>query len=163
MCFFIHIFVFYINKIYKKMDTEKKITQVVSTKQAVKEAREFIYFHDDLKVGKLKNDDDVITDSPYIVSAIERGLLVINENKVPVYELTKPIGEGDHIVSKIEFKTRIKPMENAAITKGLDISKNQFEYILRCNCYLTGQAKGVFDNFEKYDLKVIEQICSLFL
>src|SRR5690606_18376051 len=105
------------------MNTEKKIIQVVSTEQAVKEAREFIYFHDELKIGKLKNKDDVIADSPYIVSAIERGLLTINENKSPVYELTKAIGDGDNTVSTIEFRTRIKPMENANITKGLDISK----------------------------------------
>jgi len=142
--------------------TKTNRTEVVTLQQAIKELRAFIYFHDELKVGKLEDDDVLVNENNYIISAIQKGLLTI-ENNIPTYTLLKPIGEGDISVDKINFRTRIKPMDNARITQGLDISKNQFEYILRCNCFLTGQSKGIYNSFEKYDLKVIEQICSIFL
>lgn len=136
---------------------------VISLEQSENEIRDFIYFHDELQSGKLDEEGEVDSKYPNLVHALRSGLLVIDENKNPVYTLKKPIGEGELGISKVEFKTRIKPLDSANISKGLDISKNQMEYILRCYCYLTGLPKNALDNLSKYDYKVIEQICTLFL
>lgn len=136
---------------------------VISLEQAAKEVREFVYFHDEVQKNKLDDDDAIIEKYPNIVSAVERGLLVIDEKKNPIYTLSTPVGEGENMVDKIVFKTRLKPMDNAAISKGLDIGKNQYEYILRCTSYLADQPKGIINALSKYDQKTVDQICTLFL
>lgn len=144
-----------------KTEKEKKssTTAVVSREQAISEVRKFVYFHDDLQVGKLDEDEDLEEKYPHIVSALMRGLLVIDEKQNPIFTPTTEI-EG---LDVINFRTRIKPMDNAAITKGLDLSKNTGEFILRCISFLSQQPKGVVNALNKYDYKVVEQISTLFL
>lgn len=145
------------------MSTENKNREVISLSQAVNEVRDFVYYHDELQMGKLDDEDLVVERYPNIVNAIQIGLLVIDEKMNPIYTLKDAVGEDEVSVNVINFRTRIKPMENANITKNLDISKNQWEFLLRCISFLTQQPKGVINNLSKYDFKTIEQICTLFL
>ena len=149
---------FLINYLKFKNMKEVKKTKI-DLSLAVSEVRDFVTHHNEMDFGKLDEDDAVIEKYPNIVSALQAGLLVIDEKKNPVYTLRDSIEGVDNIV----FKTRVKPMEASAISKGLEISKNQYEYILRCVAHLTQQPKGVINNLSKYDFKVIEQICTLFL
>jgi hypothetical protein len=134
----------------------------VATEIAIREVRDFLETYE---FGKRKEDWQIENDYPQIVRAIELGNLTFNEKKVPTFKLTEPItnDDGEVSVSEITFKTRIKPTTLADIMKGVDLSKNQLEYSLRCIAYLTGQAKGMLDKIGKFDYKVIDQVSTVFL
>lgn len=133
----------------------------VSKEVSVQEIQKFVEKYDDKK----KEDWEIEQDYPHVIEAIKSGHLVFDENSNPVYALRYPILNEDKevAVSEIKFRTRIKPQQLSDIMKGLDISKNQIEYTLRCLAYLTFQPKAMLDKFEKFDYKVIEQISTVFL
>ena len=103
-------------------------------------------------------------DYPQVLKAIQKGLVVIDKDKNPVFTLAFPIGEkgGTLNVTEIKFRTRIKPSDLSNITKGLNVAKQQVEYTLRCLAYITGEPKAMLDKFDKFDYKVIEQISTVF-
>lgn len=135
----------------------EKVTKEI----AIKEMQKFVEKYDD----KQKEDYEIENDYPTAIEAITRGLLVFDNESNPTYTLKDPIrnSEGDIAVDKIDFRTRIKPQQLSDIMKGLDISKNQIEYTLRCLAYITKQPKAMLDKFEKFDYKVIEQVSTVFL
>ena len=112
-----------------------------------------------------KQEDWKIEDNyPQVLSSIRKGLLVFDDDLKPTLTLLNPIKDvdGNIVVEKIEFRTRLKPTDLANITKGLDISKQQVEYTLRCLSYITGKDKAYLDKFCKFDYKAIEQTATVF-
>lgn len=138
----------------------KKMSKITK-EMAVVEIQQFVKKFDE----QSKEDWQIETDYPQIIKAMEDGCLSFNEDGIPVLKLKYPIknDEGEVSVDLINFKTRIKPDTLSTITKGLDIGKNQYEYTLRCMSYLIGQPKAMLSKFEKFDYKVIEQVCSVFM
>lgn len=134
----------------------------IATEMAIKEVRDFVETYDD---GKRKEDWQIENDYPQLLRAVELGLLVFDDKKKPTLTLKEPIMNDDNEVSVdvITFRTRIKPTQLAEVMKGVDLSKNQLEYSLRCIAYLTGQAKGMLDKLGKFDYKVIDQVSTVFL
>lgn len=133
----------------------------MSKEMAVSELQQFVEKWDDKK----KEDFEIEQDYPHLIQAMQDGFLVLGEDLKPSFQLKYPIltdGGGDGL-SKIDFRTRIKPDDLTNITKGLDIGKNQMEFNLRCLAYLTRQPKAMLNKLEKFDYKVVEQICSIFL
>ena len=133
----------------------------VSKENSIIEVQNFIFKYDERK----KEDWEVENDYPHLLDAVQEGLVVFDENSKPIQTLKTPIkNENDEVaVSEIEFRTRIKPNDLANIMKGVDISKNNVEYILRAQSYIIKQPKAMLDKFGKFDYKVIEQICSVFM
>lgn len=133
---------------------------VVAKGVAIKEIQEFVkkYNYQD------KEDFEIEDDYPQMLMAIQKGLLKFDEDSKPKYTLAFPLSSdgGNFNVTEITFRTRIKPSDLSRIMKGIDASKQQFEYILRCLSYLTGEPKAVFDKIEKFDYKVIEQVATVF-
>jgi len=112
-----------------------------------------------------KQEDYKLEESyPQVIVAMMKGLVVFDEKFKPTVTLLVPLTDQDDVavVSHIEFRTRLKPTDLANITKGLDITKQQVEYTLRCLCYITKKERAYLDKFSKFDYKVIEQIASVF-
>ncbi len=97
--------------------------------------------------------------------AIIQGLLTFDEDLVPTYKLKNPIknDKGEISLSEIKFKTRIFPKDNIRLSKGLNISKQTFEYSMRCMAFLAGLSSSSYMNkFSKFDYTVIQQVGTVF-
>jgi hypothetical protein len=144
------------------MNTEKNALQQpdkVTKEIALDELGEFVETYTYERPENWKLEDEY----PQVLKAIQKGLIVFVDNK-PTYSLVFPIktDSGEIHVSECVFRTRIKPSQLAAITKGLNVAKQQVEYTLRCLSYVTGQSRTMIDKFEKFDYKVMEQVASVF-
>lgn len=142
------------------MSTNEK-EYAVSEEIAIQEMQDFVEKWDDKK----KKDWEIQDLYPQVLIAIQEGLLVIGADKKPVFTLKYPIktDEGNVALDVVTFRTRIRPQQLSDIMKGLDISKNQIEYTLRCFAFLTGQPISMLNKLEKFDYKVIDQISTVFL
>lgn len=133
---------------------------VISKEIAVKEIQKLVkkWSYDDIDDWKAEED------YPQLLKAIQKGLVTFDENLKPTFKLAFPVknSDGDESVSIVDFRTRIKPVDLANITDGLNVSKKQVEYTLRCLSYLTQQPKMVLNKFDKFDYKVVEQISTVF-
>lgn len=135
--------------------------QVISEEIALNELESFA-----AKWIKKKESKEVLKESyPDILESIMTGNLVIDENKVPIYTLLHPIlnSEGQVSVSNVNFKTRIKPTDQANIAKGLDLKTESFMFSLRCISHIIGQPIAMLDNFEKEDYTVIRELSAVFM
>lgn len=142
-----------------KAKTALQQDDVMSKDVAVTEIQAFVEKWTDMPIEDWKVDDEF----PNLLRAIQKGLVVFKDGK-PTQTLAYPLisDEGNFNVTEIEFKTRIKPSTLSAITKGLNIAKQQMEYQNRCLANITGQGTAILDKLEKFDYKVIEQISSVF-
>lgn len=134
---------------------------VLTEKLAVKELQKLILAFNYEKVEDYK----ILEDYPQVITAIKKGLLVFDKkNLVPKYNLAFPVikDSEETSVKVVNFKTRIKPLDMISITKGLNMAKQQQEYILICLSYLSGLSKGELNLIEKFDYKVIEQVSTIF-
>ena len=105
-----------------------------------------------------KQEDYKLEDSyPQVIVAMMKGLVVFDDKLKPSVTLLVPLTDQDgmEVVGQIDFRTRLKPTDLAAITKGLDITKQQVEYTLRCLSYITQKERAYLDKFCKFDYKVI--------
>lgn len=133
---------------------ENKISQEV----AVEEIKALVFEHN----ADTITNEKALESYKNSIKAIERGSLVIDGDNV-TYKLHRPFGSGDSLKEEIKFKTRIKPQDNENISKGIDLKNETFKYINRCNMHLSGLAIGQYNELSKVDLKVIEEVCSIFL
>ena len=135
--------------------------KVVSKENAIKEIQAFVLKYDE----RSKEDWEIENDFAYLLDAVQDGNVIFGEDLKPKLTLKTPIKneDGEISVSEINFKTRIKPLDLANIMKGVDIAKNNVEYILRAQSYLIMQPKAMLDKFGKFDYKVIEQLSSVFM
>lgn len=133
----------------------------VPTEVATKEIQDFVYENMDVK----KQDFEIAQDYPQMLKAVEQGYLTFDDKHHPVLTLKEPIKNDEDIVtlSEVKFRNRIKPSQLKEIMKGLDISKNQIEYLHRQLAYITFQPVAMLDKFSKFDYKVIDQIATVFL
>ena len=134
---------------------------VLTEKIAVKELQKLILNFNFEKVEDYK----ILEDYPQVIIAIKKGLFVLDEkNLIPKYNLAFPIVKEseENSVKVVNFRTRIKPLDLVSITKGLNMSKQQQEYMLICLSYLSGLSKGELNLIEKFDYKVIEQVSTIF-
>lgn len=140
------------------MFTEKQ--PVVSKEIAVQEILEFVHQNGHRKVQL----EDIEENYPLMVEKVMNGQLQL-EGK-PVLKLETPIKneEGEEIQNEVEFKhTRIKPSQMSGITKGLDLKKDPFGFIVRCTSFLLGEPVAMLDKLSKNDYKVIEEMTPVFM
>ncbi len=138
-----------------------KNTNVISEEIALNELELFI----NRWVKKPEAKDKLKDAYSNIFDAIMAGRLVINDDKVPTYTLEHPIKNSDKEItlSQIDFKTRVKPVVQADLADGLDLSKQSAKFALRCIAYITGQPTAMLDNFEKEDYNLIREVAALFM
>lgn len=137
------------------------LLEKVPEAQAILEVQNFVKKWD----SKLKKEWEIKDDYPNLLQAIQFGLVSFDKDLKPVLKLKDPVlnDKEEVALGQIVFRTRIKPQELANVMKGLDISKNQVEYTLRCFAFLTGQPIAMIDKFSKFDYKVVEQLSTVFL
>lgn len=131
----------------------------INREQAIKEIQDLVLEHS----FEQKTIDEIEKDYPQLIKAVVDGKVVLGDK--PTFDLYKPIQDdsGKDVVSKVEFKTRIKPLDMASLTKGLDMAKETYLGVVLMNCHLSGLAKGLYNGLSKIDQKVVEQMCSIFL
>ena len=146
------------------MENIRDKESVISTEVALKEINDFLYIY----TFKDKTDKEIEEDYPQLITAIEKGMLVFdsdNEMK-PTFTLLNPIltDDGSVDIDKIVFRTRMKASDNARMMRGLEMSKNQGDYVNRCYGYFAGfSSKNYLDKLSRFDQKVVEQISAVFL
>lgn len=131
----------------------------VSKEQAIKEIQELVFKH----TFENKTDEEIDKDYPQLIKAIVEGKMEIGDT--PKFELYSPTedNKGNVTFSNIEFKTRIKPLDMAALMKGLDMQKDTFTAMIRMHSHLIGKGVNEYNNLSALDLKVVQQICGIFL
>lgn len=131
----------------------------ISKEQAIQEIQALVFEH----TFENKTIDEIEKDYSQLIKAVVDGKCILGEK--PTFELYKPItdDEGNVTTSIVEFKTRIKPLAMASLTKGIDMSKETYMAVILMNCHLSGLAKGLYNNLSKIDEKVVSQLCSIFL
>jgi len=102
---------------------------------------------------------------PSVLKAIMLGLLVFDEDKKPTYTLKEAVmnASGGVALDKLELRTRIVASEQKKLAQGLDMKKNQLEYIQKCMAYLIKQPVAMLDKLGRFDEKVIDQLTTFFL
>lgn len=109
--------------------------------------------------------EQVATDYPNILDAVKYGRLVFSEDFVPKYQLQSPIknDSGEVSISEVEFKTRISPLNQARLAKGLNITTDQLQFLLVCVAYIIGKTVQELDKFSKKDYNTVREIASVFI
>lgn len=115
-------------------------------------------------VEKPEPKDKLIESYPLIFEALMSGNLVL-ENNIPVYKMVTPIKnvKGEVSISELSFRTRISPMNQARLGKGLEIQKDQLQYALNCICYIIDKSPQEVDHFGKRDYNTVREIASVFM
>lgn len=109
--------------------------------------------------------DEIEETYPDILDAIMDGYLSFNkETGVPILKLKDPIknSEGTVTLSEVTFKTRIKPTVLRSLAKGIDLKKDPMGLQLKMVAHITDQTENMIDNYEVYDLDVIQQVSAIF-
>lgn len=142
------------------MENILKESDKIAESVAIEEIKKFV----DKYTYEEKSNDEIKEDYPQLLRAIKKGLLIFDEDSVPVYTLAFPLknDEGEDSVKQVNFKTRIKPTDLARITKGLNVQKQQMQFSLKCLSHIIGEPIAMLDRFEKFDYKVIEQVSTVF-
>jgi len=110
------------------------------------------------------SDAKIEEDYPDALEAVELGLLIFDEKKVPVFTLETPVknDDGDVALALVNFKTRIKPSTKANLAEGIDLRKQAVRYSLNIVAHIIDQPKPMLDKFEPFDYDVIQQVSSVF-
>lgn len=109
--------------------------------------------------------DEIEETYPDILDAIMDGYLSFNKDTgVPILKLKDPIknSEGTVTLSEVTFKTRIKPTVLRSLAKGIDLKKDPMGLQLKMVAHITDQTENMIDNYEVYDLDVIQQVSAIF-
>jgi hypothetical protein len=138
------------------METKIEITEEV----AVSEVKAFAEYH----LEKSLDEDKVREDYPDAIEAVKQGLLTFDDNQSPSLKLKKPIKteSGDVALADIKFRTRIVTSEQESIAKGIDIKNDMLRFVNKLKSAYISQPKAMLDKFGKFDLRVIEQVVSVF-
>lgn len=140
----------------------KKATKDALSKEvAIKEVRSFLE-----RFNRRKNftDDKIEEDYPDLLEAVQLGLVVFDDKKMPTFTLESPVknDEGEVVVKDVTFKTRIKPSTKADLAHGIDLRKDAAKYSLNVISYIVDQPRAMLDKFEPFDYDVIQQVSSVF-
>lgn len=139
----------------------KKEEVKISEELVLNEIEKFV----DCWVEKPETRNELKDAYPNIFNSISKGLLVLNEDCVPVYTLANPVKNEDGEITKsyVDFKTRITPTNQARIAKGLNIQLDQLQFGLNCISYIIGEPLAMLDKFSKKDFNTIREISSVFM
>lgn len=103
--------------------------------------------------------------NPDVLEAIMDGDLTFDGDKVPTLKLKNPIkaeSSENVVADTINFKTRVKPTDKAAIGKGLSIQTDILTYQLKLTAHIIGQPVAFLDKLSPYDYDVVTQVASVF-
>lgn len=141
----------------KKMNKEQKISDELAEIEVLNFINNW--------VEKPISLEQVATDYPNILDAVKYGRLVFSEDFVPKYQLQSPIknDSGEVSISEVEFKTRISPLNQARLAKGLNITTDQLQFLLVCVAYIIGKTVQELDKFSKKDYNTVREIASVFI
>ena len=109
--------------------------------------------------------DKVKEEYPDTVEYVKKGFIVFDESQKPTLNLQEPLknDKGDVTLSKIEFKTRIKPTAKADLADGLDLQKQSAKFSLRLIAYIIAQPIVLLDRFMMEDYDAIQEIAAVFM
>lgn len=114
---------------------------------------------------QVKTEEQVKELYPDVLKAIQSGAMTFDDDLKPTYSLQSPIlnDKGEVSYKEIKFRTRIKASDLANITKGMNISKEQVLYLLKCMSYITALPTPIIDKLSKKDYRVLDQLSTIFL
>lgn len=144
------------------MENPLKKEDVISEEVCIEELIRFVdkYTYEEVE------EDKIIEDYPQVLKAMKKGLIKFDEDLVPTVILAFPLmsddGESVMLGKVDEFRTRITPNDLARITKGVNVTKQQVEYILKCLEHITGLRRIWLNKIDKFDYKVLEQLSTVF-
>jgi len=142
------------------MGKGKVLEEVMSEENALNELDLFVKEWVEKPIEK----EELKKSCPSMFEALISGNLVIQDN-IPTYKMVEPVKniKGEISVSDITFKTRISPVNQANLGKGLNIKTDDLMYTLNCVCYIIGQPKEIVDHFRSKDYNTICEIASFFM
>lgn len=127
---------------------------------AIKEVSEFV----ELFAMAEQTEEEISDNYPQVVQAVRLGLLILN-NENATFTLKDPLKteSGSIALSEFQFKTRIPFSEKKKLSSGINMQKERYEYFGRVMAYTIGQPVAILDKIKPFDLKVIEQLSTLFI
>lgn len=139
----------------------KTTKELIADEVAIPELRDFINPH---LIGVNLEDEDVKENYSAVLIAMKEGKLLLSGVK-PVLKLSEPIKneDGEEVLSEVDFKTRIRPNELAMLSKGINLSKESFQYALRCTAFIINQPPAYLNKLGKFDYTVIQQLSAVFM
>ncbi len=132
----------------------------ISEEVAVQDVLEFVSKYN----RKIKDVDKVLELYPDTVEAVRLGNLDLTGD-LPILTLMEPVvnSDGDIVIDKVQFKTRMKPSDHRRVGKGIDVSKEHLLFGHRCIAFIIDQEVAMLDKIEREDYKIIDQFSSLFI
>lgn len=99
-------------------------------------------------------------DKEVIISAIQEGYLILNDNNTFTQTLKFPIKEGQ--LTELTFAFRITEGEFAAASKGIKVDELIGQLPIAYISALTGENRGIIRALDTVDLNVGKSIASFF-
>ena len=133
----------------------------ISKENALEELKSFIHKW----VKRPVSDDKLEETYPDILEAIMAGNLVLDSEKVPVFNLYYPIknDQGEVSRSSVNFKTRVKPSVKADLASGLDLQKQTAKFALILVAHVVGMTVAELDKLEREDYDTISALSAVFM
>jgi len=139
------------------METVNKVSKEV----ALEELQSFV----EENIFKRLENEELEDNYPQVLSAMMSGHLTLGEE--PEYKLQQPVKStnGETVVlERVKFKTRITVGEKTKLAKGVDMKGEALKYSYACMAFVMSlQSTSYLDRFTKYDLRVCEQLSTLFV
>lgn len=133
---------------------------VISKEIALQEIKEFVEKHTYKEIDNEKLEEDYY----HALLAVRKGLLVFEEGK-PKLTLLVPIlsVDGNVVLDTINFKTRFKPTQLASMMNGTNTTKKMGDYMIRFYNFICNlDSKEYLGKLDRFDYKVVEQVCGVF-
>lgn len=143
------------------MENLEENNGAMSEEVALNEMRVFL---EDYLFEKLE-DKRIRKDYPQVLSALISGNLVIQDG-IPVYKLKEPIttNEGDVDLDSVKFRTRISVAEKENLARKNDLREDPLGYSYSCMSFVMNlRSKAYLSKMGRYDIKVCEQLSTLFV
>lgn len=127
---------------------------------AIQDVKAFVEFHKEESF----EDEKIKEDYPDVIKAVQRGLMTFDEEQTPVFRLRSPLKteSGGIALDEVTFKTRIIESDKARLAKGIDFKNDTFTFLSKLKAYYIGQPVALLDKMGKFDLRVIDQVSSVF-
>lgn len=118
----------------------------------------------DFRKVKEKKREESISQQEELISAIEEGLLVIDEDKNLILKLIYPITnpQGEVTIPELKFKPRLTVHELNVKLKGTSATSVD-ERIVGYAAALTGTSKNIIEKLDTEDYRTISSIVMYFL
>lgn len=110
-------------------------------------------------------DKRIRRDYPQVLSALISGNLVFKDG-TPEYKFKEPIrtNEGEIDLASVVFKTRISVFEKESLARKNDLREDPLGYSYSCMAHVMQlRSKAYLSKMGRYDLKVCEQLSTLFV